>query len=45
MGAAMNTGLSEGQMHDFVKVLDAKVGKDEAASADKVLAKVLEARK
>lgn len=45
MGAAMNTGLSEGQMHDFVKVLDAKVGKDEADSAGKVLAKVLEARK
>ncbi|WP_084641364.1 carboxymuconolactone decarboxylase family protein [Pseudodesulfovibrio hydrargyri] len=45
MGAAMNTGLSKGQMHDFVKVLDAEVGKDEADSAGKVLAKVLEARK
>lgn len=45
MGAAMNTGLSEGQMHDFVRVLDARVGKDKADSARKVLAAVLEARK
>ncbi|QGY40269.1 carboxymuconolactone decarboxylase [Pseudodesulfovibrio cashew] len=45
MGAAMNTGLSEGQMHDFIKVLDARVGKKEAESAREVLASVLAARK
>lgn len=44
MGGAMNTGLTEGQMHDFVKVLDAKVGKTEADGARKVLATVLEKR-
>jgi alkylhydroperoxidase/carboxymuconolactone decarboxylase family protein YurZ len=44
-GAAMNTGLSEGQMHDFIKVLDAKVGKKEAEQAKKVLKDALSARK
>jgi len=44
MGAAMNTGLSEGQMRDFVTLLDAKVGKREAESAGKVLDDVLAAR-
>lgn len=43
-GAAMNTGLSEGQMHDFIKVLDARVGKEQAKIADKVLSEVLAAR-
>jgi alkylhydroperoxidase/carboxymuconolactone decarboxylase family protein YurZ len=45
MGAAMNTGLSEGQMHDFIKVLDARVGTKQAESAAKVLEGVLAARK
>ncbi len=45
MGAAMNTGLSEGQMRDFVKTLDARVGKKQAESAEKVLAGVLADRK
>jgi alkylhydroperoxidase/carboxymuconolactone decarboxylase family protein YurZ len=45
MGAAMNTGLSEGQMHDFVKVLGDQVGQKEADSAGKVLEAVLEKRK
>lgn len=40
-GAAMNTGLSEGQMHDFIKVLEARVGKEQAKIADKVLSEVL----
>jgi alkylhydroperoxidase/carboxymuconolactone decarboxylase family protein YurZ len=45
MGAAMNTGLSEGQMHDFVKVLDVRVGKEQAQSASGVLDAVLAGRK
>jgi alkylhydroperoxidase/carboxymuconolactone decarboxylase family protein YurZ len=45
MGAAMNTGLTEGQMRDFVEVLDARVGKAEAESARKVLETVLKSRK
>lgn len=44
-GAAMNTGLSEGQMHDFIKVLEARVGEEQAMSADKVLSEVLAGRK
>jgi alkylhydroperoxidase/carboxymuconolactone decarboxylase family protein YurZ len=45
MGAAMNTGLSEGQMRDFIKVLDVRVGKKQAEAADSVLAGVLADRK
>ena len=45
MGAAMNTGLSEGQMHDFIKVLGEQVGSKEADSAGKVLEAVLKNRK
>ncbi|QJB57523.1 carboxymuconolactone decarboxylase family protein [Pseudodesulfovibrio sp. zrk46] len=45
IGAAMNTGLSEGQMNDFIKVLENRVGKEEAKAADGVLYKVLAARK
>jgi alkylhydroperoxidase/carboxymuconolactone decarboxylase family protein YurZ len=41
MGAAMNTGLSEGQMHDFVKVLETRVGAGEAQGARTVLAGIL----
>lgn len=44
MGAAMNTGLSEGQMHDFIKVLAARIGEKEAASANGVLEAVLAGR-
>jgi alkylhydroperoxidase/carboxymuconolactone decarboxylase family protein YurZ len=43
--AAMNTGLSEGQMHDFIKVLAARVGEEQAKSADRVLSEVLAGRK
>lgn len=45
LGAAMNTGLSEGQMHDFIKVLDERIGKKQAESAKGVLAEVLADRK
>lgn len=44
MGAALNVGLTEGQLHDFIKVLDARVGKKEAGGASDVLAGVLAGR-
>ncbi len=45
LGAAMNTGLTEAQMKDFISVLDARVGKKEAESAREVLSAVLTSRK
>jgi alkylhydroperoxidase/carboxymuconolactone decarboxylase family protein YurZ len=45
LGAAMNTGLSEAQMHDFIAVLQAKVGRQEAEDASAVLSQVLSSRK
>lgn len=44
-GAAMNTGLAKKQMLGFIDVLAEKVDKDKAASADKLLQKVLQQRK
>jgi 4-carboxymuconolactone decarboxylase len=44
LGAAMNTGLSETQLKDFISVLEAKVGKKEAEDASELLAKVLSNR-
>ena len=44
LGAAMNMGLTETQMKDFISVLKAKVGKKEADSANEVLNKVLSSR-
>ena len=44
LGAAMNTGLSEAQMQDFVSILAAKVGKQESESASAVLSRVLSFR-
>lgn len=44
LGAAMNTGLTEAQMNDFIFVLDNTVGKAQAESAQKILASVLEKR-
>jgi 4-carboxymuconolactone decarboxylase len=41
LGAAMNTGLSEAQMQDFVAVLKAKVGQQEAEDAAALLQNVL----
>ena len=45
LGAMMNVGLTEGQMKDFISVLEKKVGQKEAKSASAVLDKVLEARR
>lgn len=45
LGAAMNTGLNDAQMHDFISVLKTTVGKAQAESAQKVLAGVLIKRK
>jgi 4-carboxymuconolactone decarboxylase len=45
LGAAMNTGLTETQMKDFIAVLEAKVGNREAESANQVLTVVLQGRK
>lgn len=44
LGAAMNVGLTEAQMKDFISVLKAKVGKKEADIANEVLSKVLSSR-
>ncbi len=45
LGAAMNTGLTETQMKDFISVLKVKVGKTEAEGANQVLTAVLQSRK
>jgi alkylhydroperoxidase/carboxymuconolactone decarboxylase family protein YurZ len=44
LGAAMNTGLTDSQMKDFISVLKNKVGEKEAKSAAGVLADVLDSR-
>jgi 4-carboxymuconolactone decarboxylase len=44
LGAAMNTGLSEAQMQDFVAVLKARVGQQEAEDAAAILQNVLGSR-
>lgn len=41
LGAAINTGLNEDQMHSFISVFEAKVGKQEAENVSELLAKVL----
>lgn len=43
-GAAMNTGLTESQMQDFIKVLHDRVGHEEAAKAKEVLMSVVSKR-
>ncbi len=45
LGAAMNVGLTEAQMRDFVSVLAARVGESESESAAEVLTDVLKSRK
>ena len=45
LGAAMNTGLTEAQMKDFISVLKTTVGKAQAESAQKILTEVLNNRK
>ena len=44
LGAAMNIGLTEAQMNEFISVLESRVGKREAESAPEALAKVLSNR-
>lgn len=44
IGAAMNTGLTKGQLDDYVEVLNAKVGKEQAETAKEVIKKVLASR-
>jgi 4-carboxymuconolactone decarboxylase len=45
LGAAMNVGLTEAQMRDFISVLAARVGERESESAAEVLTAVLNGRK
>jgi alkylhydroperoxidase/carboxymuconolactone decarboxylase family protein YurZ len=45
LGAAMNVGLTEAQMRDFISVLAATVGERESESAGEVLTAVLNSRK
>jgi len=44
-GGALNSGLSDAQMHDFIRVLENRVGKYQAKSADAILTEVLSGRK
>ena len=44
LGAAMNTGLSEAQMKDFIAVLESRVGGKVAESANQLLSTVLSSR-
>ena len=44
LGAAMNTGLTEAQMQEFIAVLESKVGKKEAESAHDILSEVVSNR-
>ena len=45
LGAAMNTGLTEAQMNDFLSVLRTTVGQTQADSAQKILTEVLKSKK
>jgi 4-carboxymuconolactone decarboxylase len=44
LGAAMNTGLTQAQMKDFISILETTVGKAQAKSAQRVLTEVLKNR-
>ena len=44
LGVAMNTGLSEAQMKDYISVLESGVGKKEADNACAILEEVIAAR-
>jgi len=44
LGAAMNTGLTETQVKDFVSVLESRVGSEQTENASAALAEVLRAR-
>jgi alkylhydroperoxidase/carboxymuconolactone decarboxylase family protein YurZ len=45
LGAAMNSGLTQEQMEDFISVLQTMVSSAQAESAQKLLTRVLENRK
>ena len=45
LGAAMNTGLTQAQMEDFISVLRTTVGKAQAENAQRILTEVLNKRK
>lgn len=45
LGAAMNVGLTEAQMRDFINVLAARVGERESEGAGEVLTAVLNSRR
>jgi alkylhydroperoxidase/carboxymuconolactone decarboxylase family protein YurZ len=44
LGAAMNTGLSEARMKDFIAVLESRVDNKVAENANEILSKVLSSR-
>jgi alkylhydroperoxidase/carboxymuconolactone decarboxylase family protein YurZ len=44
LGAAMNTGLSEAQMKDFIAVLASRVDNQVAENANEILGKVVNSR-
>ena len=44
MNAAINTGLNEAQMKDFISVLAGRVGTNEAQAANAMLTRVLASR-
>ena len=44
-GAAMNTGLTQAQMKDFISVLSTTAGRDQAERARNILVEVLNSRK
>ncbi|MEZ4579874.1 MAG: hypothetical protein R2875_18235 [Desulfobacterales bacterium] len=44
LGAAMNIGLTEAQMKNFIGIIETTVGKAQAESAQKILTRVLDKR-
>jgi len=44
LGAAMNVGLTEAQMKDFITVIRSKVGAEEAENSNQVLVEVIKSR-
>ena len=45
LAIAMNVGLTESQMKDYISVLESRVGKKEAEEASRILADVLQGKK
>jgi 4-carboxymuconolactone decarboxylase len=44
LGAAMNAGLTEAQVRDFISVLGSRVGNKDAGAANEVLSEVISKR-